>query len=676
MFNHSQSITTSHGLRWSAFWNPLALWFLISVTLVVFFVLSPAIFARPDPAGLRLGTDVPFLMLADTEGRLTAPEVAALLEAAFTHSDQPLNKGYTRDVYWLRVTPPARLGDDEGASWLEVLPTYLDRVTLYQQIDGAWQEHHSGDLLPMAERTRVRELVLPLVAGNPFLLRVQTTSPMQMDATLWRSTGLMSKLSSTQWASGFHQGINLMHALLIIGAALALRIRSLSALAVASVVCLVHGAADRGYLQLWLPAPLEYLGDLLVKVGTLILPAALFWQFREVLSLATRWRRVDRLLMTVSAASLLCLISIPLGLYSDWAWVGVGAPWAITAVVTVVTWLDLLRDGVSQERVVMVLPSSVYVLIGLYVTGAYLGWAPIPTIETSVLWQLNTLLVNSVVTFAVGTGLVRRFRDSLEKLARSEHTLEERVRQRTAELLQTQNTLQAALESERNMREEQRHFFDMVNHEFRTPLTIIDSAATEQATFPSPDFSSQIERATQILRACRRLTALAENCLVRERLDATGFGLRVGQTAVPALIEEAVQLVRWSSRHQLLLKTSNAPAIWQCDSTLVQIALSNLVDNAVKHGKAGKITVTARHDSLNRLEFSVSDEGPGLSPELIHTLFDRFERGARADQTRGFGLGLWVARRVARLHGGDVRIEATSSGGACFTLVLGRMALT
>ena len=102
----------------------------------------------------------------------------------------------------------------------------------------------------------------------------------------------------------------------------------------------------------------------------------------------------------------------------------------------------------------------------------------------------------------------------------------------------------------------------------------------------------------------------------------------------------------------------------------MHIALSNLVDNAVKHAKAGDIAVAARMGSGGALELSVADEGPGLAPEEVQRIFERFERGRRADQTRGFGLGLWVARRVAQLHGGDVRVDSTPGQGTCFTLVL------
>src|SRR5256885_9724836 len=81
----------------------------------------------------------------------------------------------------------------------------------------------------MAQRIHVRQLVFPLRAGQPFVLRIETSSAMQLYATVWRSTGLMAWLSSVEWASGVHQGVNLVLTLLIAGAALALRMRSLMA---------------------------------------------------------------------------------------------------------------------------------------------------------------------------------------------------------------------------------------------------------------------------------------------------------------------------------------------------------------------------------------------------------------------------------------------------------------
>ena len=114
----------------------------------------------------------------------------------------------------------------------------------------------------------------------------------------------------------------------------------------------------------------------------------------------------------------------------------------------------------------------------------------------------------------------------------------------------------------------------------------------------------------------------------------------------------------------------SAPTEWICDETLVRIALSNLVDNAVKYASEGEIFVAARKNEAGLLEISVADEGSGMSLEVMSRIFQQFEQGNRTDQNKGFGLGLWVSRRVARLHGGDVTVESQQGHGACFTLTL------
>ncbi|MDR0226685.1 MAG: histidine kinase [Burkholderiaceae bacterium] len=658
----------------------LPAWLVFSLGLVVCFILSPALLHLPAKR-LQLGTDLPMQVLVDPQGQWSIDQVASMPMSAFMQLDVPLNKGYTRDVYWLKVQAPTIAADRtpprHDPLWLEILPSYLDHVTLYQPQDGAWRARDSGDAARAGPRVHIRQLVFALTDDQPFILRVQTTSPMQLDATLWRSTGLMTQVSRVEWASGVHQGINLMLALLIIGAALALRMRNLTAMAVAAVAVLVHGAADRGYLQVWLPAHLAPWADLAVSLGTLMLPAALAWQMRELLTRRTRWQRIDKALLALGCLPLLCLPSLALGTYQDWAWIGVSAPWAISALFAIVAWSNLLRERISLVNVLMVVPSTMYGLMGLYVTAAYVGLASLPTLETSVFWQLNTLLVNIVITVAVGAGLIQKFRESMarqaqlvESLARSEHALEERVRQRTAELLRAQNALQAALHGERTLRLEQRQFFNMVNHEFRTPLAVVDSAATEQQTFPTADIDDQLERAAQIRRACRRLTALVDNCLVSDRLDAPALRLHRAQVPISQLLEDAAQLVHWSPRHHLRLSARDAPSQWECDPMLVRMALSNLVDNAVKYAQAGEIRICARLQDPQLLQLTVSDDGPGLTPEAAQRIFERFERGQRMDQTRGFGLGLWVARRIARLHGGDVQATPSEQGGTCFVLTL------
>ena len=656
-------------------------WIAVSLGILAFFVLSPATMPVPD-RGLRLGADLPMQVRADPDRSLTVQEVAALPDDAFETLHGPLNRGYTRQAYWIRVQAPSTLPSSGMAAddplWLEITPTYLDKVTVLQQVQGRWQARDSGDTVPMGQRVHVRQLMLPLVAGQPFLLRLETTSSMQLHGTVWRSSALMAWLSSVEWASGVHQGVNLVLTLLLGGTALALRMRSLQAMALLALVVLVHSTNVRGYAQLWLPASWTHHADLWVSIGACLLPAAFAWQARETLTQGTAWRKTDRVLLLLVLAPLLLLASIALDRYTQWAWLAVSVPWVVSALACAVAWTNLRRQGPTLVNLLIVVPYTLHCAMGLHVAAAFTGLRP-SSVEAGMVWQLESLLLYILIIIAVGASLFEKFQNSMarqgqlvESLARSEHALEERVRLRTSELLQAQNALQAALHSERALRLEQRQFFNMVNHEFRTPLAVVDSAATEQLTFPTTDIDDQLERAAQIRRACRRLTALVDNCLISDRLDAPAFSLQLDEVPLMDLIDDAVQLVHWSRRHHLALDTSGAPALWECDPTLVRIGLSNLVDNAVKYAKTGEIAVFARTDAQGSLQLLVSDQGPGLSPQVAQRIFELHERGERTDQTRGFGLGLWVARRIAQMHGGDVQVTASDKGGTCFAMTLPR----
>jgi signal transduction histidine kinase len=104
----------------------------------------------------------------------------------------------------------------------------------------------------------------------------------------------------------------------------------------------------------------------------------------------------------------------------------------------------------------------------------------------------------------------------------------------------------------------------------------------------------------------------------------------------------------------------------ECDAAQIRQALANLIDNALRHTpRGGRVVVETRWvGDVARL--SVADTGPGLDPAEVERVFERFY--SRAGEGGGTGLGLPLARAIARAHGGDV--SAASPGGALFTLEL------
>ena len=109
------------------------------------------------------------------------------------------------------------------------------------------------------------------------------------------------------------------------------------------------------------------------------------------------------------------------------------------------------------------------------------------------------------------------------------------------------------------------------------------------------------------------------------------------------------------------------------DLKLLQRAMANLVDNAIKYSpQNGWVSIRGAVESVNRemIRVSIQDSGPGIDPNDLPKLFNRFYRGDQSRATEGSGLGLSLARGIARAHNGDIFVESTPGKGSTFTLSL------
>ena len=679
MHNYSQILTSQTSHHISCVTKSL-LWFLCGMLL---FAQGALARTTQEPAPLRamsLGWDVPLQRLDDPTGLLTVDDVLTQQDAGIRwHTmEHNLNAGYNSPVVWLRFKVPQPTSGNEPV-WLLGDPPFLDSVVLYQEDEatGVWLAQRSGDHVPARFKPALRQHLFKLETGKWALLRIQTTSAMQFWGDIFpTSQTLGAQLAANEITMGLYFGATTALLLAIWAAAGIFRTYNLYALAALGTFSAIHVFNVRGYANLWMPESWTVWSSHAVGIGAFGMAATVAWQIREQLTRDTQYLRTDRALLVLIAINVLGIVSVPLGFYGTVAWVNL-ASLVGSDIVAATLCLIAIRKRQRRTQHALLLTAYLAHLVGSMPTTAVLMGLIHWKLDITSIWQFQTFIFTALIAGAVFVGLVLRFRQSekskdkaIASLARSEHELEDKIEQRTRELSLAQIRLKHALESERELRCEQRQFFQMISHEFRTPLAVVDSAAAEQQSFPSSELSTQTDRAKQIRRACRRLSSLVDSCLISERLDSAGFALHVAPANVSAMLEHAAQLVHWSPRHRLHLFMESAPTEWVCDEMLVRIALSNLVDNAVKHASEGEIFVAARKNEAGLLEISVADEGSGMSLEVMSRIFQQFEQGNRTDQNKGFGLGLWVSRRVARLHGGDVTVESQQGHGACFTLTL------
>jgi signal transduction histidine kinase len=213
----------------------------------------------------------------------------------------------------------------------------------------------------------------------------------------------------------------------------------------------------------------------------------------------------------------------------------------------------------------------------------------------------------------------------------------------------------------------QREFAADASHELRTPLAITRAAIAELRR--GRDDPATVDRALDDLDAgAVRLESLVDDLLLLARTDAEAVELAIADTDLglaAAEATEAFEPVAAAAGVRIILDLEPAPV--RGDEARLRQLAGVLVDNAIKHAPRGsRVTVTARPGAT----LVVEDEGPGIAPEHLEAVFDRFWRAPGAP-VGGTGLGLAIARWVAERHGGRVVAEARVPGpGARFVVRL------
>ena len=214
-----------------------------------------------------------------------------------------------------------------------------------------------------------------------------------------------------------------------------------------------------------------------------------------------------------------------------------------------------------------------------------------------------------------------------------------------------------------------RDFVANVSHELRTPLTCITGYV--ETLLDDRGLSNQTREFLQIiLKNASRMNRLTEDLLALASVESGDYKLNLERVPASTLVEEAVAslagLVLDSALSLQLGEATDEPVMADLDA-LSQV-FGNLIENAMKYGKAGgRIRVGARkQDGL--IEFYVQDFGPGIAYEHLPRIFERFYRvdKARSRESGGTGLGLAIAKHIVHAHGGDIRCESELGFGATF----------
>ena len=255
--------------------------------------------------------------------------------------------------------------------------------------------------------------------------------------------------------------------------------------------------------------------------------------------------------------------------------------------------------------------------------------------------------------------------------ARTERELQEAVDSRTRELMEANQ----ALERSDNVR---RQFFADVSHELRTPLTVIRGEAQVALRGDSRTKADYQDALAIVLEQSIGLSRLVDDMLFIARTDAERIRLMRENVALNTLLESVVKesSVLTADNH-VAIHTNLDPAIPDLllDPARIRQLLVILIDNARRFSPSqGCIHLQTKREDQG-VVITVEDQGPGIDPQELPYIFDRFFRGTSANsrdnsESAGLGLGLAVAKAIALAHGGDIRADSHPDSGTTMTITL------
>lgn len=218
-------------------------------------------------------------------------------------------------------------------------------------------------------------------------------------------------------------------------------------------------------------------------------------------------------------------------------------------------------------------------------------------------------------------------------------------------------------------------FVAHATHELRTPLTNIRLYVEEAIDLPETEHHERARCLNVINQEARRLERVVGDMLSVSEIEAGSLKLSVGEVRLEALFPELREDYQAQADHKGVELVFDLPPkypLMRGDREKLGVALHNLIGNALKYTpRGGRVEVKVDADDA-MLTVAVKDTGIGISEEDQQRIFERFGRAGddRVAAIGGSGLGLTIAREIARLHGGDISLESALNEGSTFTLTV------
>jgi signal transduction histidine kinase len=557
--------------------------------------------------------------------------------------------GAARDV-WLRFT---LLSDaPQSVDWLlRVLPTYLEQVDLYQPDGQSWQVTAGGGKIPLASRAmndRAMVFTLRLAPNEPrtFYLHLRHEGAFNAYPVLYTPAQYQRLLNQEGLMFGLYFGVAALLLLINLVHWFSLREIIFIEFGFYLVIRVLYFLCYDGLAYQWfLPNAPAFLHDalrfLLAWVVATIAPILV-----HVLDIQRLYPRLAKFCWTLGGLAALLSITVFTGQFAR-----------LGGLLSVIVLLfGVIGAGVAVLELRHNRPLGWLILLTMLVMLGGFGTSALASFGFSSGLFLD-VYGGQIASFAVFLAL----HFAITQRAIITHKLK----------IMSEHALQLATdwaEREATARREQASFFAMLFHEIKTPLAEISSAATVLEQLDDGAHPETGTRYDTIHRAVEHLNLTVEQNLARDRQGIKEIHLTRQAVEPMALIRAVLNSFQGTHPHRLTTPMAAELPCVQGDPEFLRVALANLVDNAIKYSpNPGEIHFAAKIKN-SHIEFVVQDHGIGMSQETMQHAFDRYWRGEEVGSITGNGLGLYLVRRIAQAHGGDVHVTSRKGHGSRFTL--------
>lgn len=560
----------------------------------------------------------------DPTSRLTIDEV---VEQHFTEFEGMLSEGFTQATYWLRleVAPAGQ------PLYLVIKPHFLDRLTLYGRVSGSegWDMQLAGDRVQSAkadERLRKSHVFEIQPTETAFYyLSVQTTSNLMIE---------VQALTFQEWYS---QNTRMQgYQILFVGLMFAILLWAISDFVVrkeplvgwfvaAQFMQILFSVTIMGYLAVFLPPNfnLDLLTSLIVQGSlavTMLFHRMLIRPFKPSRSAV---HVLDFLIVLAAIEISLILLGFPrqglqLGTIN------------LLFFIPTLLWLGYsTRSDAVPGRIALRIAYNALVLALAIVIMPLLGWGQsIDTYTTALTLQgLVSAVIMGLFLYTRSSEMERRAIQDKLKLERYEQGLKDH---------------QVKLE-------EQRQFMDMLSHELKTPISVIQ-LTLDTLTFPD-------KKRLRLEGALRTMSEVIDRCRLSTQIDEQRLSVVKEVFDLGEMVEEVTDACRDPDKVELLIDS----VMVDSDRQLLSVVVHNLIDNAIKYSPAdARVTVRLGKDSHRftlGTSLTVSNRFLGDQAPDCRAIFDKYVRGPTSTGLSGSGLGLNLSKRITEMLSGSLSCQ-------------------